>query len=239
MDMQLEKPACARMPGRCLIVGAGEFYPDKMASKAYPEELRLKAGREDLVIAVDGGLAGCEKLGLEPDFLIGDFDSMQEAQRAALRRMEEQSPERVRRLLPEKDDTDMLAALRFGLGRGYGRFLIYGGTGGRLDHTIANIQCLLYLKKQGAAGCLVDDSNILFVLRDEEVLFPGKTRGGLSLFTMGQEAKGVSIKGLKYPLTDYTMKNDYPIGVSNEFIGQPGRVSVERGELLCVLALED
>lgn len=239
MDIQMEKPAGERKPGRCLIIGAGEFCPEKISSEDFPEEVRLKACQADMVIAVDGGLAGCEKLDLEPDFLIGDFDSVQEEQRAAVQRMEEQRPERVRRLAPEKDDTDMLAALRFGLSRGYRRFMIYGGTGGRLDHTFANIQCLLYLKKQGAGGCLVDDRNILFVLRDgEEICFHEKTRGGLSLFALGQEAEGVSIRGLKYPLTDYIMKNDYPIGVSNEFVGRPGSIGVKRGELLCVLALE-
>lgn len=208
----------------CIIIGAGDLTVGTVTR-----------GEEDLVIAVDGGLSYCSILGLEPDILIGDFDSVSQQERQAVEVLKEQVPDRVIQLCPEKDDTDMLAALRLGLEWGYRSFKIYGGTGGRLDHTIANIQCLLFLKKQGAQGYLCDGSSMIFVMKDEEVRFQPEMEGYLSLFSLGGEAKGVCIKGMKYPLDHYTMKNDFPIGISNEFIGEQGVVSVEDGELVGIV----
>jgi len=121
------------------------------------------------------------------------------------------------------------------LENGYRDFRIYGGTGGRIEHTLANIQCLLYLKKQGATGYLCDANSLIFVMKDEEVRFQVGMEGYLSLFCLGSEAKGVNITGMKYPLQEYTMRNDHPIGISNEFIGEQGIISVRDGELVGVI----
>lgn len=211
--------------GSCIIIGAGELTNGPVT-----------AGEEDLVIAVDGGFGYCGILGLEPDFLIGDFDSISETDRRAMDAIKERHPERVIALCPEKDDTDMLAALKLGLGKGYKEFRIYAATGGRLEHTIANIQCLLYLKQQGAAGFLNCGGGEIFVMKNEQIQFSKEKRGYLSLFSLGKEARGVSISGLKYPLEDYTMRNDFPIGVSNEFMGCEGVVSVREGELVGIVS---
>ncbi len=210
----------------CHVIGAGDLAVSK-----------VERSPGDLVIAVDGGFSYCPLLGLEPDFILGDFDSVGERELEVIRHMEKEEPERILRLNPQKDDTDLLAALKFGLARGYRSFRIYGGTGGRLEHTIANIQCLLFLKGQGAAGCLCDGETLIFVLKDEEVRFRPGTKGLLSLFCLGKEARGVTIRGMKYPLDGYTMKNDFPIGISNEFIGKEAVVSVEDGELAAILRL--
>lgn len=213
---------------RCIIVGAGEWAPQK-----------IETDKDDLVIAVDGGFGYCGRMGLEPDILIGDFDSVSGADREKLEAIKEQAPERVVTLCPIKDDTDMLAALKLGLKRGYRSFLIYGATGGRLEHTIANIQCLLFLKEEGAQGYLLDGREKIFVLKNEEVHFGPESEGYLSLFCLGKEARGVDIRGMKYPLEDYTMRNDYPIGISNEFMGLEGMVRVRDGELVVILSKKD
>lgn len=208
----------------CIVIGAGDLTIGN-----------ITRGEEDLVIAVDGGLSYCSVLGLEPDILIGDFDSVNEKEREAIDILKEQVPDRVIELQPEKDDTDMLAALKLGLEWGFRSFRIYAGTGGRLEHTLANIQCLLYLKNQGAQGYLCDATSMVFVMKDEEVRFQPGMEGYLSLFSLGREAKGVSIRGMKYPLDHYTMKNDFPIGISNEFTGEHGIITVEDGELVGVI----
>ena len=213
---------------RCIIVGAGEWTPQK-----------IETDKDDLVIAVDGGFSYCVRMGLEPDVLIGDFDSVSGDDREKLEAIKEQEPDRVVALCPVKDDTDMLAALKLGLKRGYRSFWIYGATGGRLEHTIANIQCLLFLKKEGAEGYLLDGREKIFVLKNEEVHFPPEAEGYLSLFCLGEEAKGVDIRGMKYPLENYTMRNDYPIGISNEFTGCEGIVRVRDGELVGILSRKD
>lgn len=209
---------------KCIVIGAGDLTVGQ-----------VNVGEEDLVIAVDGGINYCGVLNIEPDILIGDFDSVNETQREAILQMKEEAPERVVVLKPEKDDTDMLAALRLGLEKGYDYFLIYGGCGGRMEHTLANIQCLLFLKNNGAVGYLMDGSGMVFVMKNEEVKLRDNLEGYFSLFCLGKEAKGVTIRGMKYELTDFVMTNDFPIGVSNEFIGKEATISVEDGELVGIV----
>lgn len=209
---------------KCIVIGAGDLTVGA-----------VNVGEEDLVIAVDGGINYCGILEIEPDIILGDFDSVNEAQREAILAMKEQVPDRVIALKPEKDDTDMLAALKLGLKMGYDYFLIYGATGGRLEHTLANIQCLLYLKNHDAVGYLMDGSGMIFVMKNEEVKLRDNLEGYFSLFCLGKEAKGVTIKGMKYELDNYTMTNDFPIGVSNEFIGKEASISVVDGELVGIV----
>ena len=212
------------MERKCFVIGAGDLTVGA-----------LEVGESDLVIAVDGGLGYCSVLGVEPDLILGDFDSVSPEETKALERLEQQIPERVIRLPREKDDTDTLAALKEGLHRGYRNFRIYGGTGGRFDHTFANIQCLLFLKKQDAVGYLVDGNRMILVLEDETVEFQKGLEGILSLFSLSQESLGVTIKGMKYPLDRAVLRNDYPVGISNEFTSEQAVISVEKGQLVCML----
>lgn len=211
--------------GKCIVIGAGDLTMG---------ELSLQ--ENDYVIAVDGGLSYCGILMVEPDLIIGDFDSVSEQEKLAIEALQEEIPERIVELPVEKDDTDMLAALKQGLALGYRDFRIYAGTGGRFDHTLANIQCLLYLKNYDATGYLVDGTGMILVLQNEAVHLNRKLEGTLSLFALGKEAKGVTIQGMKYTLEDYTLTNDYPLGISNEFIGEEACISVEDGELVCMIS---
>lgn len=210
--------------GKCIVIGAGDLTLGEITTE-----------KEDLVIAVDGGLSYCDVLQIEPDIIIGDFDSISEKEKEAIQILKQKVPQRIIELSPQKDDTDMLAALRYGLEQGYETFYLYAATGGRLEHTIANIQCLLFLKEQKKQGYIIDGSSMIFVMQNETVHFQKNLEGYLSLFSLGKEAKGVTIQGMKYPLNCYTMKNSYPIGISNEFIGEEGIVSVEEGQLLGIL----
>lgn len=212
------------MDGKCIVIGAGDLTMGE-----------LTVGEDDYCIAVDGGLSYCGILGVEPDIIIGDFDSVSEKEKEAIALLKEQIPERIIELVPEKDDTDMLVALKHGLKLGYRDFRIYAGTGGRFDHTLANIQCLLYLKNHDATGYLVDGTGMILVLQNESVQFQKSMEGYLSLFSLGKQANGVTIQGMKYPLNHYTMTNDFPIGISNEFIGESATISVEDGELVCMI----
>lgn len=211
--------------GRCIIIAAGDLTVGS-----------VNVNEDDLVIAVDGGLGYCSVLELEPDLILGDFDSVSEQERKAISLLEKQIPERIVKLPEEKDDTDTLAAIKIGLENGYDRFLIYGGTGGRLEHTMANIQSLLYLKNHSATGYLMDGSGMICVLQNEEVRLKDNLEGYMSIFSLGKEARGVTIKGMKYELDNATLTNDFPVGVSNEFIGKDALVKVEDGELLMIIS---
>ncbi len=211
--------------GTCIIVGAGELTV---------REIPVKEG--DFVIAADGGFAYCRQLGVEPDLILGDFDSLDEGNKRAVEAIRQERPERVQVLPVMKDDTDMLAAMKEGLKRGFRSFDIYAAAQGRrLSHTIANIQCLNYLKENGASGRLIEAGETVFLLRDETVEFVKEQKGFLSLFSLGDRAEGVTIRNMKYLLDRATVTNAFPVGVSNEFIGEAGSVTVESGTLLVIV----
>ena len=198
---------------RCFIFAAGSFYG-----------LRERPGDPgDFVIAADAGYQTCRRAGILPDLLIGDFDSMEAPADFA----------RVRRLPVEKDDTDTLAAIRAGLEQGCTDFLIYGGTGGkRLDHTLANLQSLLFLRRRGARGFLFDDDFLWTVIENEEIqVLRTVEEGLLSVFCLGDRAEGVREDGVQYPLEDAVLTPEFPIGVSNHILERLARVGVRKGAL--------
>lgn len=202
--------------GICYIVGAGEC-----------SRLLLNLKKEDYVIAVDGGYEYLE--GNRIDLVIGDFDSLSYV------------PEHpnVIVLKPEKDDTDMMAALKEGLKRGYETFYIYGGCGGRIDHTLANIQSLAYLSQQGARGYLLYDNQVITIIQNDSIVFQRDKKGYVSVFSFGEKAEGVTLKGLKYPLENAVLSDKFPLGVSNEFTGVMSEISVKKGRLIVVYQIND
>jgi len=210
--------------GKCIVICAGDFTP---------VEIKRKEG--DFVIAVDGGYLYSKILETAPDLIIGDFDSVSDAEKEELSVMKQTDKDRIVELNPCKDDTDTLAALRIGLKKGYRNFHIYGAMGGRLEHTIANIQCLHFLKNHGAKGYIMDEACMLTLIQNETVVFNKDMEGFLSLFSLDEKATGVTIKNMKYPLEQAEITNDFPIGISNEFIGEAGEVTVEKGTLLAVV----
>ena len=209
----------------CFIIGAGDMTLT---------EIDRQEG--DMCIAADGGYLYCKILGLEPDLMIGDMDSLEESVREDMEKLGEEAPEKVRILSPEKDDTDMLAAVKEGFAAGYRRFCLYGALGGRVEHTIANIQCLSYIRNRGAKGYIMDGNVMMTVIKDETVRFQKSMEGFMSLFSLGERAEGVTIQGMKYLLDNAVVTNDFPIGISNEFTGEQGVVTVEKGMLLIVIA---
>ena len=197
---------------QCIIFCAAEF-----------ESLAQPIGPEDCVIAADGGLRHTEKLGITPDVVLGDFDSLGYAPQGA-------------NVFPvEKDDTDAMLAVRRGLQLGYREFLLYGSLDGpRLDHTVANFQTLQYLADHGAWGYLIGADYLVTVLRCGSLIFPAGCAGTVSVFCMGADARGVTLKGLHYPLENGTLTAGFPLGVSNHFTGDAAEISVKDGSLLVI-----
>lgn len=230
--------------GICYVVGAGDCL-----------SLEFQPTAEDFVIAADAGLRYLEQCGIAADLIIGDFDTLENAPAGT----------NVITLSCEKDDTDMLAAVREGIKAGYTEFHLYGGTGGRIDHTIANLQVLAYLAENGWKGYLhcphnsfvrpVDrepkkagyseisgntpgSESIITAVANGELSFSSFSSGYISVFSYSEKSEGVYLQGLKYPLADATLTNTFPIGTSNEFIGEKSRISVENGTLMIVFPRE-
>ena len=175
-----------------------------------------------LVIAADGGLRHTQALGLAPDIILGDFDSLGYI------------PADSRVYPVEKDDTDAMLAVRVGLEQGCDSFLFYGAMDGpRLDHTIANFQTLGWLATHGARGWLIGRDYIATVLSAESIEFSGEASGIFSAFCLGGSAE-VTIDGLHYPLDRGRLTPDFPLGVSNHFVGKPARITVHEGQVLAL-----
>lgn len=196
--------------GNCVIFCAAEF-----------DTLAQPLNRDDYIIAADGGLQHTKKLGITPQAVLGDFDSLGF------------TPEGANVFPVEKDDTDTMLAVRHGLAQGFRSFFLYGSLDGpRLDHTIANFQTLQFLTDNGAFGYLVGRSLILTVVKNGAIRFPAGVKGTISVFCLGPDAVGVTERGLHYPLQEATLTAGFPLGVSNHFTGQDAEVSVRSGSLL-------
>lgn len=177
------------------------------------------------VIAADSGLDRCKTAEIAPALAVGDFDSAKTA-----------VPEGVERVLvsSEKDITDAWLAARIALERGYTELRFFCVLGGRVSHSIANIQMLRDLKRQGAVGVLFGESCALFLLERKSVRIP-RYGGYLSLFALDETAV-VSETGVKYPLDRHKLTNSFPLGVSNEITAEFAEITVHTG--LCAVVLE-
>ncbi len=196
----------------CVIFCAGEF-----------DSLVRPIKKGDYVIAADGGYRHAQTLGIVPDAVLGDFDSLGFV------------PEKATVFPVEKDDTDAMLAVRHGLNKGYQRFTLYGALDGpRLDHTIANLQTLLFLAEKGATGALVGNTQIATVCKDGALTLPAAATGTVSVFCLGGDATGVTLENLKYPLENGILTAGFPLGVSNHFTGKEARISVQSGTLLII-----
>lgn len=232
---------------RCIIVGAGDFF-------GIPAGLRIDPER-DLLIAADAGYENLCAVGLRPQLIVGDFDSMRvegvagttgevaglsifaDAEKAEyihhLRKTELDGIE-TRIIDPVKNDPDLLACVRIGLEEGCTEFHILGGTGKRMDHSIANLQILGFLAKRGCHAYLYGREQLITAIHNEERCFPAGRRGYFSALSLSDESCGVSEEGFKYIIREVTLNNLTPTGLSNEFVGMAARISVREGTLLLI-----
>ncbi len=198
--------------GKCFIVGAGEFND------------YFEPQQDDLVIAADGGYDSLMIHGIRCDLLVGDLDSVE----CLPKDME------IIRYPVKKDETDMHLAFILGYERGYREFVIFGGGGGRADHTFANY-CLLYnMELHGCEGVMISEQVHTRIMKNKKITFSSADGAGLSVFAFDGEARGVSITGAKYEARDIVLKSSFPLGVSNSFTEVRAEVQVNDGALLVI-----
>lgn len=203
----------------CVIVGAGDrpVFRQKYNNDEY------------LIIAADGGYEYLKEEGMRPDIWIGDLDSSEIQPESA--ELQEKNV-RLVRLPCEKDDTDTFAAVKLAMEKGCDEFHIYGATGGRLDHTLANIKVLSYLASVGKRGWVYSSTETVTAFEDSSITLAGQEHGYVSVFSLTDVSEGVDIAGLKYTLDNGRLLGTDQIGVSNEFIGTGAVISVKKGRLL-------
>lgn len=204
------------MKRRCVIVGGAGI-------RNY-QTIWEYLNPDDFNIFCDSGLCHQEALGIEPHLIVGDFDSHSDPHLDV---------ETI--TLPcKKDDTDTVFAAKEAVKRGFDDFLLLGVTGGRLDHTLANVSILLMLHRQGKRALLVDNYSEMEIVGKNPVLIDDSFPF-FSLLNISGTAEGITVEGAKYPLRDAEIQCTYQYGVSNEVLpGRQATVSVGKGELLLV-----
>ena len=204
---------------RCVIIGGASIGDYGTVS--------AKLRQDDYMIYCDCGLRHMDGLGAEPDLIVGDFDSYSNP---------EFDTETI--VLPcEKDDTDTVFAVKEALRRGFEDFLLIGVVGERLDHTLGNVSILLMLDSEGKVGTIIDDYSEMEIVSDrcEMPYIIDDSYVYFSLINISGTARGVTIRGAKYPLENAEITCEYQYGVSNEvLLGCTAEVSVGEGRLLLV-----
>lgn len=177
----------------------------------------------EYVIAADSGLDAALKAGIIPNLVVGDFDSAKSA-----------VPEgtEIIRVSPVKDDTDTILAANTAIERGFTELRFFRALGGRIDHTIANIQTLYCLKKRGIKAVMFGDNELMYFLNNQTRTIP-KFDGFLSVFAY-EENVTVSERGVKYPLSQHTLTNSFPLGVSNEITADFAEIEVYSGTAIII-----
>ncbi|MBQ7499747.1 MAG: thiamine diphosphokinase [Clostridia bacterium] len=197
-----------------VIFAAGEYYPC--------DELYIPDGA--FVIAADAGLNKLNELGITPDLIIGDFDSLG------------YTPKGNVKVYPSrKDDTDTALAVKTAIEYGFDSIIIYGGLGGeRFDHAVSNIEVTEYAASKGARAYLVSNGQTVTAIRNGKAEFSSGKSGYISVMALAGTARGVSIKGLSYTADGITLEPTDTLGTSNMFTGNEAEISVEDGILTLI-----
>lgn len=203
------------MKSHCMIITGGDYAP-------------LPAPDADtFVIACDRGYAYARRCGIRPDLLVSDFDSYDGE-------LDPSVP--VRRFPAEKDDTDTVIALRAAAEMGFSEAALYCALGGRLDHTLANLQAAVWAERHGLRLRILSPDTEICTLRNTSLTLPRREGFSLSVFAAEDRCRGVTIRGVKYPLSDAELSASFPLGVSNEWEDGTAEISVREGTLLIVLS---
>jgi thiamine pyrophosphokinase len=194
-----------------------------------PERVHQQLTGDDFLIAVDGGLRHLEGLGLTPDLIIGDLDSVNEAQLQPYRK---QGIE-IRKFPTDKDETDLELALDAACDLNPQSIWVVAALGGRLDQTLANIYLLTRPKLAIYDMRLIDGHTQVFLIRDSAVIH-GELGQRVSLLPLNGPAEGISTQGLRYPLLNETLYPDKTRGLSNQMISPEITIGLQSGLLLCI-----
>lgn len=204
---------------KCVIIaGSPEYNIDFIKSQI---------NYDDFVVCADKGYEYCKKANITPDLIVGDFDSYDGA-----------LPENVEilKLNPRKDDTDVLSCIKKCIQKGYKEFLILCALGGRLDHTFANLSLLLFLFKNNCTGVIKTEKESVYLISNASLDAENVKSKTFSVFPFGCENVYVTYEGkVAYPIENYLMKSEFPIGVSNVFLEDKAKISARNGNIILII----
>ncbi len=211
----------------CYIFTGGQVFADTLTA------LGITIAEDALVIAADSGYLTAKRFGVRCDMLLGDLDSLDKTS------LDERELERVEKIIvsPIKDDTDTQLAVDTAIERGAQRIYIIGGLGGRLDHTLSSVFLLEYIAEKGVECVMTDGRNRVRLMRASgtaQTLTVGRGYKYLSLISLSDVCRGVSISGVYYPLDCVDVTRKYSYAVSNEITAEYATVTLSDGVMLVV-----
>lgn len=207
---------------RCVIIsGSPETNPDFIKQAVKPD---------DYVICADRGYEFASLAGVEPNLIVGDFDSYKEKISASCE---------IVKLNPRKDDTDTIHSIDLAFEKGFTDFLLLGALGGRTDHTFANITSLLYIADKGGRGVLLSEKERIELLNKGEYFYEKYCGKTFSLFPFGCESVCVSYRGVEYPIERYNLKSSVPLGISNVFTSEKSKIKIYDGNAILIINLKE
>lgn len=183
----------------------------------------------ELRIVVDGALGITHGLGIKPDFIVGDFDTVNQEL------LEHYEKDIILRHPPEKDQTDTELAIETALNSGCNHLVFFGATGSRLDHSLGNIFLLENLLKQGVEAEILNENNRLYLKNQDFVLKRKEARGDfVSLLPLTETVENVTLSGFKYPVENLTFYREKTLGISNEITEEEARAEFSQGIFIVV-----
>ncbi|MBN7772160.1 thiamine diphosphokinase [Clostridium aminobutyricum] len=193
----------------------------------------IEIQKNDFIICADGGYRYAKKEKITPHLLIGDLDSFTE-----------KLPDEIQIIKHpvEKDDTDTMLCIKHAVQHNFDEIVLIGGMGGRIDHTLSNLQSMSWTADYWTSQndkhkiSMRDAKNQVIILQNNSILLEGNIGDKISLISYSEKCSGIFTQGLKWPLSDATLTNSFPVGISNEFTDTAAAVSVEEGKLLIVLS---
>jgi thiamine pyrophosphokinase len=191
--------------------------------------IKACAAEADLLIAADGGAQRCRTLGLMPDWIVGDLDSLAPESRTFF----EQAGVRFDVHPTHKDETDLELAVRAALREGAHEAVLVAALGARWDQSLANILLLAHPDFAPLALRLVEGPDTFWIVRDRAVVH-GQPGDRLSLLPLSPEVAGVTLTGLEYPLADSLLRFGFTTGISNRLIAPEATVTLRQGILLAI-----
>lgn len=184
----------------------------------------------DYIICADGGANHSYKMGITPDYIIGDLDSIS----SNIIDFYKLKNVKFEKFPSKKNETDTEICVYLASRLNAKEIDFIGALGGRLDHMIANINLLYYVRNQGIYTKIISEDEDIYIAINEEISISGDMGDTISVIPLNGDAKGVTLNRLEYPLNNYDMKFSLPLGISNVMLDKKCNIKVEQGSLIII-----
>lgn len=184
----------------------------------------------DYIICADGGANHIYNMDIVPDYIIGDLDSVD----SSIVNYYKNLNVKFERFPSKKNETDTELCIYLAKNLKVKEIDFYFALGGRIDHTIANINLLYFVKSIGMIPTIISEKEIIQIAINEEIEIKGNIGDTVSVIPLSGDAKGVTLTNFEYPLEEYDMKFYLPLGISNVMLENKCRVKVNEGSLIAI-----